>query len=264
MYTDYVERQRTFTVDAFVEAAGAREVCLTLAVTPAMIEDVGFRTKLLNWVTSYPKVTEIYLLYQYERDSKQIQNSGFLVSCLSFVREILSSGLRVTIGYSNTEGLFFASEDVSITMGSFENTRIFSLDKFVESEGERRGPKARIFLPGLLNWVQFQDAKVIRKLAPEVWAAAYSPTPHGDEALALPVEPTFNQPQLYKHYFLNMHQIVGEMRPLGRKQRLAYLRDKLVRAQALYQIIKSKNIELEPHGRGTHISHWMQALQKIS
>jgi hypothetical protein len=132
MYSDYVARQRRFTVDAFMEAAQRDTVCLSLAVTDAMIQDEGFRGRLLNWATSYPNVDEVYLMYQHTRDTKQIQDAAFLSACLQFFREIVGSGLRLIIGYTNIEGLLFATAaDLTITIGSFENTRIFSIEKFL-------------------------------------------------------------------------------------------------------------------------------------
>lgn len=261
MYSDYVERQRRFTVDAFMKAAGNSGVCLSIAITSPMIEDLAFRTRLLNWVTSYPNVEEIYLVYQHVRDTKQIHDAGFLKSCMQFFNEITGSGLKLTVGYTNVEGLLFAAAtDVAITMGSFENTRIFSIEKFVETEGERRGPKARIYLAGLLNWVQFQDAKTIRAECPDVWKTIYDPTDGAEQALASPVEPTFNQPQLYKHFFKNMHDHIASMKPLTLIDRQAMLVDRLQRAKISYSKIEAKGIELERHGKGSHIKPWLDAL----
>lgn len=261
MYSDYVDRQRRFTVDAFMEAAGGQTVCLSVAVTAIMIEDEGFRSRLLNWMTAYPNVEEVYLIYQHVRDSKQVQDASFLIACMRFFSEIVGSGLKLTVGYTNVEGLLFATAaDLTVTMGSFENTRIFSVDKFLESEGERRGPKARIYLAGLLNWVQFQDAKTIQRRAPEIWQAVYEPTEWADSALALPVEPTFNQPQLYKHFFKNINDHIASMKPLSLQERRLELLERLRCARNLYSRLGASGIELERHGRGGHIDTWLKAL----
>lgn len=261
MFSDYVERQRRFTVDAFMEAAAEQTVCLSVALTAPMIEDKGFRTKILNWITSYPNVDQVYLMYQHERDTKQIQNAAFLKACIEFFGEITGSGLKLIIGYTNVESLLFgATNDITITMGTFENTRIFSVDKFLETEGERRGPKARIYLAGLLNWVQFQDAKIIQSKAPEIWKSIYRPTTWADKALSLPVEPTFNQPQLYKHFFENMHDQVLSMKALSLKERRLNFSQQLIEAQDWYFKLAAHGIELEKHGRNGHIAPWLTAL----
>lgn len=262
MYSDYVARQRRFTVDAFMEVAQRDTVCLSLAVTDAMIQDDGFRARLLNWITSYPNVNELYLMYQHTRDTKQIQDTAFLSSCMQFFREITGSGLKLIVGYTNVEGILFATgADLTITMGSFENTRTFSVEKFLESEGERRGPKPRIYLAGLLNWVQLQDAKTIQRRAPAIWARIYEPTESADQALASPVEPTFNQPQLYKHFFKNMHDHVARVRSLTLQQRRLDLLERLNLARNYYTQLEAGGIQLERHGRGAHISSWINVLR---
>lgn len=261
MFPDYFDMQQAFTVDAFMEHAGDRPLCLSLAVTAPMIQHSMWRQSLLNWITSFPSVDEVYLMYEHERDYKQVQDGDFLRDCLRFFSDILGTGLALTVGYTNTEGLLFsAAGDLNITMGSFENTRIFSVDKFVESEGERRGPKARIYLAGLMNWVQFEDAKRIRQLAPSVWERIYIPTQWAESALAQPVEPTFNQPTLYKHYFLNMQQQVNELRQVSVSDRRRYLLEKVAQAQAAYRALPP-GLELEKHGRDTHLPGWQKALQ---
>jgi hypothetical protein len=261
MYSDFVERQRRFTVDAFMEASAGQTVCLSLAITDAMVEDVGFRTRLLNWITSYPNVEEVYLMYQHTRDTKQVQDANFLNSCMNFCREVTGSGLRLIVGYTNVEGLLFATaSDISITMGAFENTRIFSVDKFLESEGERRGPKARIYLSGLLNWVQLQDAKTIQRHAPTIWRNIYEPTEWADQALASPVEPTFNQPQLYKHFFKNMSDHIDRIKPASILERRLDFAERLRNARSYYSQLATSGIELERHGRGAHIDSWLRVI----
>jgi hypothetical protein len=261
MYSDYVDRQRAFTVDAFLEVAGNESLTLSLAVTAAMIEDHGFRTKLLNWITSYPTVNHVYLMYQQARDTKQIIDSGFLRSAHDFFSEIRSTGLTLTVGYTNSECLMFSIlDDIELTIGAFENTRIFSIDKFLVSEEERRGPKARIYLPGLLNWVQFGDAREIRLKAPKVWQAVYSATEHSEQALAQAIEPTFNQPPLYKHYFQVMHQEFKNLDAMDRKSRIQYLKSQVEAARQRYQEIQNANIYLERHGQGRHLAGWSDYL----
>jgi hypothetical protein len=261
MYSDYFDRQRRFTVDAFMEAAADQRVCLSVAITGAMVEDPGFRTRLLNWVTSYPNVDELYLIYQHSRDTKQIQDARFLNACLEFFHEVIGTGLKLIVGYTNTEGLLFStSADLTITMGAFENTRMFSVEKFVETEGQMRGPKARIYLSGLLNWVQLQDAKTIQNRSPRIWDAIYERTDSAEQALASPVEPTFNQPQLYKHFFQNLDDHVTSLKTLSLQERRLDLVERLRRARNWYSELERAGIQLERHGKGDHIGAWLGVL----
>lgn len=261
MYPDYFDQQNLFTVDAFMEHAGGRPLCLSVALTAPMIQHAEWRRRVLNWITSFPNVDEVYVMYEHERASKQVQDAQFLRDCMAFCSDIMNTGLGLTLGYTNTEGLLYtATGDLTITMGAFENTRIFSVDKFLESEGERRGPKARIYLAGLLNWVQFEDAKRIRDRAPHVWQTVYSPTPWAEEALGRLVEPTFNQSPLYKHYFSNMEDHVNELRPLKVRERRQLLTRKIEAAQAAYRELHFRGVALEKHGQAGHLQEWRNAL----
>jgi len=261
MYPEYFQMQEEFSVNSFLTVAGPRPLCLSLAVKASMIEHASWREMLLNWVTAFHQVDELYLMYDHERDTKQVQDANFLREALRFFRQVLGTGLKLTIGYTNTEGLLFSAiGDPNITMGAFENTRIFSEDKFVESEGAVRGPKARIYLPGLLNWVQFQDALQIRRLAPEVWQQVHMPTEWAEQALSQPVEPTFNQPALYKHYFLCMKAHVDELRVMSLAGRLDMLKRRIAHAQRMYAALEPR-VQVERHGRGGHLAPWAEALE---
>lgn len=261
MYPSYFTQQNQFTVDSFMEHAGSRPLCLSVALTSPMIQDEEWRERVLNWITSFPEVDEVYIMYEHERSTKQVADAKFLVDCMTFCSDIMNTGLAVTLGYTNTEGLLYtATGDLTITMGAFENTRIFSVDKFLESEGERRGPKARIYLPGLFNWVQFEDAKRIRSRAPEVWTQVYEPTEWAEEALRREVEPTFNQSPLYNHYFRNMQNQIDELRPLKAGDRRKFLLSKIASALGAYRELHQRGVELEKHGQGGHLVEWQKAL----
>jgi hypothetical protein len=264
MYSNYVDRQKAFSVDAFMAVTSPRdEVCIGLAATSAMIEDEGFRTKLLSWITSYANVRELYLIYSFPRDTKQVRSDSFLLACHKLGVEMQEIGLDLTWGHQNTEALLFAAQgDVAVSIGSFENTRVFSTDKFIVTDEDRRGPKARIYLRGLLNWVQFDQAKEIQKKLPALWSTIYFPTAEAEAALSMAVEPTFNQPQLYKHYFKDMcHELkaVSGLKPSDRKK---YLRQRIEVAQAAYAQI-GKSIALEKHGQGVHLAAWLKAVKNF-
>ncbi len=261
MYPSYFTQQNQFTVNSFMEHAGSRPLCLSVALTAPMIQDHEWRERVLNWITSFPDVDEVYVMYEHDRGTKQVQDAGFLIDCMTFLSDIMNTGLAVTLGYTNTEGLLYTVVgDLNITMGAFENTRIFSVDKFLESEGERRGPKARIYLPGLFNWVQFEDAKRIRDDAPGVWQQVYQPTDWAEEALGREVEPTFNQSPLYKHYFRNMQDHMNELRPLSASERRQFLLAKIDTGMSAYRELHYRGIGLEKHGQGGHLLEWQNAL----
>lgn len=265
---DYIEKQESFCVLAFIEeikkSAIEKPVYLTLPMTSHMIMNESYRTTLLNWATSFQEIDGIYLIVQHERRTKQIQDAEFLFQHMIFVKELKDAELDVIISYQNTESLLFTVlGQCTITMGSFENTRMFSVDKFMESDDERRGPHARIYLPGLLNWVQYRQAKQIEQELPELWHKIYMPTTEGDSALAALTEPTFNQPQLYKHYFRSFQHQINSLRPLPPTGRYELLRRWIKDAQDAYESLESNYMMLEKHASGDHLDPWLDALNRF-
>lgn len=265
MKTNYFEQQEEYSLKPFLKVIKAKAiekpVFATLALTSHMIEDVGFRTKVLNWITSFPEITGVYILVTLERDTKQIQSEEFLKSYLDFLMTLKEVDLEIIVGHSNTEGLLYSLIDgITLSFGTFENTRIFSIDKFVESEEDRRGPKARIYLPKLLNWIQYNQAKDIQKTNPTLWADIYTPTTYADIALAALVEPTFNQPQLYKHHFMCIHQQVQELKSVDVLGRCEILLEWVKVARLNYSKINAIGIQIESHGSSEHLLAWQNTI----
>lgn len=264
MYTDFIEQHERFSVIPFLEALSEMDqpVCLSLALTDHMIQDEGFRNRVLNWVTKYPEIDQIYLIYSVERETKQIQSSDFLESALSFAKEISDTGLKLIIGYQNTESLLFTLIDnVTVSFGTFENTRIFSIDKFLVTDEERRGPKPRIYLSGLLNWVQFEQAKQIRSGANKIWELSYKPTEYSELVLSRKIDPYFNQAELYKHHLCCMQDQFDQLNAIPATERATLIGKWIKDANALYSEIEDVGLFIEKHGNGAHLSPWNVALK---
>lgn len=264
MYTDFIEQHERFSVIPFLEALSEMDqpVCLSLALTDHMIQDEGFRNRVLNWVTKYPEIDQIYLIYSVERETKQIQSSDFLESALSFAKEISDTGLKLIIGYQNTESLLFTLIDnVTVSFGTFENTRIFSIDKFLVTDEERRGPKPRIYLSGLLNWVQFEQAKQIRSGANKIWELSYKPTEYSELVLSRKIDPYFNQAELYKHHLCCMQDQFDQLNAIPATERATLIGKWIKDANALYSEIEDVGFFIEKHGSGAHLSPWNVALK---
>lgn len=269
MITNYEAKQEAYTVSPFLqclnEVKTGKPVYMTLPLTSHMVLDVEYRSGLLNWITGYPEIDGVYVFIDCERARKQIQDSNFIFEALKFFADLKHADLDVVVGYSNTESLLFGlAGELSITCGTFENTRMFSIDKFLVSDDGRRGPKARIYLPGLLNWIQFSQAQEIRKEMPGLWADIYQSNNYGESAFSAVAEPTFNQPTLYKDYFINFSRQVAELSSLEITERYDLLRAWLKSAEKFYTEIERQRIDLEPHGNGDHIQPWLSAINKYA
>jgi hypothetical protein len=267
MISNFCELQDIYTVHPFVEALSELKpdapAYLTLVLTSHMIKDEKFRTNILNWVTSFPGIGGIYLIPDCERTTKQVDDVDFLEEMLVMLHQLREIGIDVVLGYQNTEGLLMTLvPGVTITFGSFENTRIFSIDKFLETEDERRGPRARIYLPGLFNWIQLNHAKEIRDSARGIWDQVYVPTEQSEQALGAAVEPYFNQPRLYMHHFIVYEAQVREMRELEPVERYEFLRTRIQAAQECYSELGRMWIDLDKHGRGDFLDSWLNAMNR--
>ncbi|EII5652796.1 hypothetical protein LHO93_004594, partial [Vibrio parahaemolyticus] len=167
----------------------------------------------------------------------------------------------VIVGYTNTESLLYSlCGDITLTVGAFENTRIFSLDKFIISDEAMRGPKPRIYLPKLLNWVNFEQAKLIKEYSPHVWKEIYTPTSYSENALSITKELTFQNPQLYKHYFISFSEQLKLLSVLNIEQRHTKLKQWINEAIQYHQMIKNIPLDLEKHGNGEHLDHWLNTI----
>lgn len=267
MATKYFERQEDYTVAPFLKAAAdlgvKAPIYLTLPLTVPMLVDSGFRTQLLNWVTGFPEISGVYILVNDDRKSKQVRSADYLLAYMDFLHHLVKAGLDVIAGHLNTESILLSIiENITVTFGSFENTRIFSLDKFIDSDEERRAPKSRIYLPSLMNWIQYDQAMEIRREAPTIWAKIYSQTEYSESVIGRAVEPFFNQPDLYKHHFICLYRQLKQLGALEVRERFTLIREQIKLAIGYYEEIEDMPLDLDPHGSGEHLQPWLDALNK--
>ncbi len=265
----YTEQQSELFVNPFIKVikeqgiVGEKEIYLTVPITSHMLNIEEYKENILNWITSYPEIDGIYFICQHERKSKQIQDANFLLKYMDVIYSTIEADLKVIVGYTNTESLLYSicGEDLSLTIGAFENTRIFSLDKFIVSDEERRGPKARIYLPKLLNWINFEDAKLIKDYSPKLWNSIYTQTDYSERAFSLTKNITFNMPELYKHYFMVFANQIKALSKRDINNRYLLLKEWLQQANDLHEQIKEIPLKLDVHGNDAHLTSWLNAIE---
>lgn len=269
MISDYIDQQTVFSVDPFLRAyeklGAGKELFLTLPMTSAMMLDSEYRTNILNWITAYPEIHGVYLLVHFNEQTKQLSEYNKLSAYLNFIHELQEADLKVICGYCNTEGVLLSVLDVyGISMGAYENTRRFSIDKFLEDDQIRRGPAPRIFMPKLLNWIRWDTAEEIRDDFPDLWENIYSVTDHAESVFASEQRPHFNQPALYKHHFELMSNLYGELEGLTINDRKKMLQEKIQMAVRLYQEIKANGVILfDANCGGDHLPIWNRLLRHL-
>ncbi len=269
LLTDFIDRQKAFTVEPFLDELADRptdkDVFISLSLTSSMIVDKRFRNDILNWVTSYQEITGVYLQVDFGERLKQVHDYEKLNSYIEFVGELIEADLEVICGYMNMEGLLAAVLDINaVTMGAYENTRIFSIDKFLVNDTIKMGPAARIYLPNLLNWIRYDTATEIKEDFPDIWDKIYTPTNYSEDVFDNPRKPHFSQPSLYKHYFVLINEQYKAIASKGKIDRVKELNEMVVTANELYQELRANGVLFfDSNCAGEHLVVWNRVLRNI-
>ena len=269
LVSDFISQQKGLFVDPFLHACerydNEKRLFLTLPLTFPMILDPEYRTLILDWVTSYPEISGVYLIVYFNETSKQIQDYVKLITYANFINDLQEAELDVICGYCNTEGLLMTVLDVyGITIGAYENTRGFSIDKFLEDDQERRGPAARIFLPKLLNWVRWFTVDEIRSDFPDLWEEIYTPTQYSEAVFDSGIAPHFSQPPLYKHHFMLMSELYCELQSQTPQDRKRNLIGRIKKANELYSRLEEEGILFfDDNCKGYHLPVWNRVLRHM-
>lgn len=269
MVTDYIEKQKTFSVEPFlneIEQAGTnKDIYVSLPVTSSMLIDNGYRTQLLNWITAYPDIHGVYLLNEMNESSKQITDFDKLKSHISFIHELQEAGLNVIVGYCNTEAVLLSALDpYALTIGAYENTRSFSIDKFLDNDSTMRGPAPRVYFPKLLNWMRYDTAVEIKDDFPAIWDQIYTSTDYM-ESIFSSGRPHFTKPELYKHHFKLMAEDLNTLSRLDVATRRTSIQTRIQEASQLYSDIKGAGvIFFDKNCDGDHLPVWNRAIRHIN
>lgn len=266
--SNFTAIQTQFTVQPFLNELKRRktdkDIFLTIAITHSIVIDEGFKNQVLNWVTSFPEISGVYLMCSHNEKSKQIADFNKLWGYIDFIQKLKNANLKVLVGYSNTEALLYAAIDpYAVTIGAYENTRIFSIDKFLENESEIRGPKPRLYMPKLLNWIRLSTLMEIKEDHPDIWEKIYTPTSYADAFIGK-VNPYFTNPESYKHYFKTFEQQFELLNEVPPKQRITSLSSSVKVALGLYEEIENAGIEFfNADCRKDHLITWNRVLKKL-
>jgi hypothetical protein len=269
MVSDYIGKQKAFSVEPFLSEVSKqkvdKEIYLTLPLTIGMLQDDQFRTEILNWVTSYPEIDGIYLLISFNEPSKQLKDYDKLTSYVSFVNNLTGTGLKVICGYCNTEGVVLASLEIeAITVGAYENTRGFSIDKFLDDDQIKRGPAPRIYFPKLLNWIRYDTAIEIKEDHPSVWASIYTETVYTEKIFETKQRPNFNNPNLYKAHFLLKSALYKDILTHAGQERIDYTAKLIKQASEMYVEMENGGvIFFDANCKGEHLPIWNRVLKKM-
>jgi len=264
--SDFIELQTNLFVEPFLNVYSSKRYdkpcLLQLILTDNMLKDEQNRNDLLNWITGLENIAGVYLIYYLSPRHKQIDDIDFLISVMLFIRALKVAKMTIVLGYLNTESipLLVCDPDI-VTMGSYENLRMFSLRSFQEAESEQRGPNARIYVSKLLQWIDHQYIGIISKKVED---------PKGffddTEYRVAMFQPTYNwhfsKSEPYKHYFVSFAREFERLLSCNASNRFSTIQDECRKAIQYYEYFDKNGIIFEQDSSGRHISYWLTALNQ--
>lgn len=266
--TDVIASHYENAFDEFIEpfllarATSDQGIPLLLTVIAKRIQiiDEQTRNELLNWITGHREISGVYIIFDAESSSKQIKDSIFLDGALRIISALRKNQLEVHIGYCNTEAILYSIADpTSVTIGSYENLRKFSIGRFeVKEKGGGRSPNPRLYVGGLLQWVEYGYVGALDRLIPE-WKKLRHNNCHEVAMFTPSFQWHFMKPQLYKHYFA---ALASQIRMLDSDlpQRTSQVTHFIDNALAWFEAIRQRNILLDAESDGSHLPHWRNAI----
>lgn len=265
MPSDFIEKQDAQFVQPFLEAAqrldSGRSLVLQLITTDQMIRDEEYRTELLNWVTSYPELHGVYLIYHVHNRRKQIDDIDFLIGLLRFCTALRASGLNVFVGYCNTEAMLLACAGVeAVSIGAYENLRMFSTKAFEEKDDSvRRGPNARVYVPRLLQWIEHEYLGAIRQVV-----GSLDDYIEDNEHRVAMFSPSYNwhftKPDPYKHYFRAFTTQFRRICLNEGEARIAAVFAECQQAMVHYDELQHAGIVFDSESAGAHLPRWLTTI----
>jgi hypothetical protein len=262
--SDYYNQLEEFYVTPFLQSCHrqgtSQKLLLTVIVSQQQLRNENNRDQLLNWVTSLSDIDGVYLIFENNISSKQIKDAGFICDTLIFIELLKNSDLEVHVGYTNTEGLLYALANAdSITMGSYENLRQFSIKRFSESENKPMSPpKARLYSRQLLQWVDYGYLDAIRALYND-WDSIFEDSKYRPLMFQSEYNWHFSKPEPYKHFFLmfasQVEEITNESSNL-----FHFMIQKINDAMEKFRELEYCGVILDENSDGSHLSYWLTAI----
>lgn len=261
--TDYYDKLNESIIDPFIEYCKKiktkKEILITVILKPIQLSDDDMRDEFLNWITGIQGITGVYLIFETRYGTKQIKDTGFLHNALTIIHILRSNDLEVHIGYNNTEGLLYSiAMPNSISMGSYENLRNFSIKRFESSEGPPRGPRPRLYMGKLFQWIDYGYIDAIKKMYKK-----HQDLFEDSNYKPLMFEPSYNwhftKPEPYKHFFVIFSSQITHL-PKSSNDRINYLETSINSAIGLFQDLQDSGIILDENSDGSHLKFWLTTI----
>ena len=263
-FTDkYLAIQKELYIIPFVSAIEKlnvnKPVFLTLILKDNYLFDKEIREEILNFATSFQAIDGIYIIPEHVETYKRVRDEKYLFELMKFIDKLRENELLVHLGYTDIEGFILSLSDItSISIGAYENTRCFSIEKFKSNVGKRQGPNPRVFSAKLLQNVEYTY------LAPlETLYDKYDELFEDNEYKIKLFEPTFQwhftKPEIYKYYFCEYSKLLQKL-PGEYDERYQFILEKIKESMIYYKEINDSGVLLDERSNGDHLIHWTNAI----
>lgn len=256
------ERQFVHPFLSSVERLGVdTAVYLQLILTDQMLKDRPYRTEILNWITSFPELSGVYLIVHAHNRTKQNADIDLLIGLLSFISALKRVGMCIVIGYTNTESLLLlCAEPDAVTMGSYENLRMFSLRAFENQDGSTpRGPNPRIYIPRLLDWVEYQYIGAIARVVSDLDDYIGNDT-YRVRMFQSSYNWHFTKPEPYKHYFKSFSDQFYRLHSSSSDTLVDRVLAECRQAHNDFEMLREAGIVFPSGSGGEHVANWITAI----
>lgn len=263
-FTDkYLAIQKELYIIPFVSAIEKlnvnKPVFLTLILKDNYLFDKEIREEILSFATSFQAIDGIYIIPEHVETYKRVRDEKYLFELMKFIDKLRENELLVHLGYTDIEGFILSLSDItSISIGAYENTRCFSIEKFKSNVGKRQGPNPRVFSAKLLQNVEYTY------LAPlETLYDKYDELFEDNEYKIKLFEPTFQwhftKPEIYKYYFCEYSKLLKKL-PGEYDERYQFILEKIKESMIYYKEINDSGVLLDERSNGDHLIHWTNAI----
>ncbi len=240
-----------------------KPVYLSLIVPKDILLNSDKMDYMLTWVTGFQKLKGVYLIFENDFETKQIQDSEFLLNALKFINVLKQNELDVLVGYCNVECLLYSiAMPNAITIGSYENLRSFSISRYLSKEqSAMRAPKPRLFSNKLLNWITYGVIESIGSLGNNKPDQYFDDNKYRTYVFAEEFNWHFAKSELYKHYFISITKLVKEL-PEDQDSRIEFINNLVIKAKQEYNLLAENGIILGDSD-GIHLDAWQKAITEF-
>ncbi|MCD6594621.1 hypothetical protein J7L68_02990 [bacterium] len=240
------------------------QVLLEIIVNQQMINDAEYQRDLLNWLTGLDGIDGIYLILERPSNPKQFQDENTIYNYLRFINAIKLNDMFLVMGYLGLESLVYsiASPDI-VTIGTFENTRVFQIDSFAESETDRRGPRPRVYFSKLIQSIDHGLLDAFSRRLDD-YNELLDHNGYQVEMFQPEFKWHFTKSAIYKHHLLEFSTQLRNIAELDGRQRFERVTEMINIANDNFRRISEAGIPLDIDSGGNHLNIWLTAMNEFA